>query len=255
MNTYPFPALDLQHCINYVPLLTSKGCPFSCDYCASSRLNPTRATRDPLTVVEEIGFWNKAHGAEDFVFYDDALLMDTESHAGLIFEEIIRSGLRVRFHTPNALHIRWIDARIAHLMKRAGFETIRMGLETAGIDDNHRFDKKVAGAEFQQAVACLQKAGFSERQIGAYLLIGLPGQKTASIEASIRIVRGSGIKPILASYAPIPHTALWAKSVAASRYDLEADPVYCNNAVMPCRKEAFSWTQLSELKQLAAATA
>jgi hypothetical protein len=36
--------------------------------------------------------------------------------------------------------------------------------------------------------------------------------------------------------------------VAASRYDLEADPVFTNNAIMPCQKEPFSWTIISRLK-------
>ena len=35
LDSYPYPALDLQSHINYVPLLTSRGCPFNCAYCAS----------------------------------------------------------------------------------------------------------------------------------------------------------------------------------------------------------------------------
>ncbi|KPJ77144.1 MAG: radical SAM protein [Deltaproteobacteria bacterium SG8_13] len=255
LDSYPYPALDLQHCVNYVPLLTSKGCPFSCAYCASRRLNPNRITRNPEAVAEEIGFWHAAHGVKDFIFYDDALLMDMETHAGPIFEAVASSGINVRFHTPNALHIRWIDSKAARLMKRAGFETIRLGLETAGFGDRRKFDWKVTATEFHSAVACLNKAGFTARQIGVYLLVGLPGQKTTSIEASIQIVRRSGATPILATYSPIPHTALWPQAVAASRYDLKADPVFCNNAVMPCQRETFSWQRLSHLKQLAAATA
>jgi radical SAM superfamily enzyme YgiQ (UPF0313 family) len=255
IDSYPFPALDLQHCINYVPLLTSRGCPLSCAYCASHKLNPNRLTRDPAAVVEEIGYWHAAHGVKDFVFYDDALLMDVETHAGPIFESVARRGLKVRFHTPNALHIRWIDTRTARLMKRAGFETIRLGLETAGFGDHRRLDEKVTVAEFQNAVACLKKAGFTASQIGAYLLVGLPGQRAEAIASSIRIVLEGQITPILASYSPIPHTALWPEAVAASRYDLEADPVFSNNSVQPCQKEVFSWKQLSHLKQLIAATA
>jgi radical SAM superfamily enzyme YgiQ (UPF0313 family) len=255
MDTYPFPALDLQHCINYVPILTSKGCPFSCAYCASRKLAPHRVTRDPVAVAGEIEFWHSAHGVEDFIFYDDALLMDVDAHAGPIFETIANNELKMRFHTPNALHIRWIDPRTAQLMKRAGFETIRLGLETAGFGDRRGIDWKVTAAEFQNAVACLKKAGFDASQVGAYLLVGLPGQETSAIEASIQMVQQSGITPILATYSPIPHTEMWTQAVAASRYELNADPVFCNNAVMPCQKEPFSWEQLSHLKQLIVTTA
>jgi radical SAM superfamily enzyme YgiQ (UPF0313 family) len=207
-------------------------------------------TRDPLRVVDEIRHWNKLSAVEDFVFYDDALLMNSEKHALPIFEEVIRSGLRVRFHTPNALHIRWLDERTAGLMKRAGFETVRLGLETAGFGEDRELDDKVTAAEFKRAVSCLKAAGFDKDQVGAYLLVGMPNQSMAAIETSIRIVTDSRITPIPAYYTPIPHTRLWPEAVASSRYDLEADPVFTNNAVLPCRKAPFSWQFLSSLKML-----
>jgi radical SAM superfamily enzyme YgiQ (UPF0313 family) len=249
LDTFPYPAFDLQSRINYIPLQTSRGCPFACDYCASKKINPIRMTRDPSRVVEEIRYWNAARGVEDFVFYDDALLMDAESHALPIFEGVIESGLRIRFHTPNALHIRWIDPKTADLMKRAGFATVRLGLETVGFDASRNLDSKVTAAEFRRAVKCLKAAGFDRKQVGAYLLAGLPNQSPTSLDASIRTVKEAGITPIPAYYSPIPNTRLWPEAVAASRYDLEADPVFTNNAVLPCRREPFSWSYLAHLKK------
>jgi hypothetical protein len=80
----------------------------------------------------------------------------------------------------------------------------------------------------------------------------LPGQSLAGVEASIAVVKALGLTPVLAHYTPIPHTRLWPAAVAASRYDLTADPIFSNNALMPCRPEAFSWQTVSRLKQLAA---
>jgi hypothetical protein len=42
---------------------------------------------------------------------------------------------------------------------------------------------------------------------------------------------------------------LWPEAVEASRYDLEADPVFSNNAIFPCQPESFSWERLSALKK------
>lgn len=250
LDTYPYPAFELQTKISYVPLLTSKGCPFTCKYCASHFLNPKRMMRSPESVVEEIKYWHEKIGVEDFVFYDDALLLDAEKHATLIFEGIISSGLNLRFHTPNAVHIRGISRQTAQLMFQAGFETLRLGLETAAFDARQELDKKVTAEEFKRAVTCLKAAGFHQNKIGAYLLAGLPGEKLASIEDSIHIVRQNSVTPILAYYTPIPHTALWRKAVASSRYDLESDPVFTNNAILPCQQEPFSWETLSRLKHL-----
>jgi radical SAM superfamily enzyme YgiQ (UPF0313 family) len=155
----------------------------------------------------------------------------------------------IRFHTPNAIHIREISEKTARLMFEAGFETIRLGLETAFFDSRGSLDRKVTETEFCLAVLNLRNAGFRKDQVGAYLLAGLPGQPLSSIRKSIMIVRKNHITPVLAYYTPIPHTKMWESAVASSRYDIEADPVFTNNAVFPCMN-SFSWNIISQLKKL-----
>ena len=251
LETYPYPALELQRKIAYVPLMTSRGCPYECKYCASHVLNKKRMLRHPTSVVEEIKYWHKKYNVHDFAFYDDALLVDSEHHAIPMLEGIIEAGLNIRFHTPNAIHIREISRPIAHLLFQAGFKTLRLGLETAAFDQRPDLDKKLTVHEFRRAVSYLREAGFNRNMIGAYLLVGLPGQDEQSIEHSIRIVIENRITPVLSHYSPIPHTAIWPQAVDSSRYDLESDPIFTNNAIFPCQKDAFSWEKISYLKDLA----
>lgn len=250
LDTYPYPCLDLQHHLSYVPVLTGRGCPYRCAYCASAFLNPGLARRSPGHVVEEILFWHERYGIRDVAFYDDALLIDAPDHLLPILDGLIRRGSPVRLHTPNALHIRPLTAEVARLLRRAGFKTIRLGLETAVFSGRETLDRKVAPTDFEQATKHLRDAGFGGDEVGAYLLCGLPGQDMADLEASIRIVRANGVRPILAQYSPIPHTDMWDAAVKASRYDLEADPIYQNNSIFPCQKTPFSWKTLSRLKAL-----
>ena len=148
LDAYPYPAFDLQRRIPYVSLLTAKGCPFNCPYCASRYLQPSHQRRSADAVVAEIEYWYGSHGVRDFVFYDDALLVDEQDHALPMLEGIIRAGLPIRFHTPNALHIRGISAQNARLMAAAGFETIRLGLETIAFEERNSIDRKVTADEF-----------------------------------------------------------------------------------------------------------
>jgi radical SAM superfamily enzyme YgiQ (UPF0313 family) len=251
LDAQPYPAFDLQRRINYIPLLTSRGCPFDCAYCASSYLEPVMRRQSPRRVAAEIEYWHRRHDVHDFAFYDDALLVDARQHALPLLEAIIQKGLKVFFHTPNALHIRAITLELARMLFRAGFHTVRLGLETTAFEARRGLDRKVSEEEFRQAVDCLKAAGFRSDRIGAYLLAGLPGQSIASVEQAIRVVKAAGITPVPAHYTPIPHTRLWPAAVAASRYDLAADPVFANNAIFPCCSEGFSWRTLSGMKQLA----
>jgi radical SAM superfamily enzyme YgiQ (UPF0313 family) len=253
LDSYPYPAFDLQETIPYTVLMTSKGCPFSCPYCASKKLAPGRMIRSPDSVLEEIRYWHEKFGVLDFALYDDAFLINPEAHAKPLLEKIASSGMTLRFHTPNALHIREMDLETAVLMKRAGFYTIRLGLETAAFEEGDALDGKVTENHFKRAVFSLKAAGFQREQIGAYLLVGLPFERQQAVSDSIAAVKAAGITPVPAYYSPIPGTGLWPKAVIASRYDLQSDPLYTNNAVFPCRKEPFTWEWITALKKQIAA--
>lgn len=250
LDNLPYPALDLQHKISHVPLLTGRGCPNRCAYCASGYLSPVFSRRSPANVVEEIIFWRSKYGVVDFAFYDDALLFSPETHIKLILKGLVDRKADVRLHTPNALHVRYMDDDMAFLMKRAGFYTIRLGVETTDFSERRGLDRKISENDFFKAAASLKKAGFERQQIGAYLLVGLPGQTFEEVEHSIREVLSAGLTPVLTYYTPIPHTALWEQAVQYSPWPVEKDPVFTNNSIWPCRWEGFSWNDLTRLKNL-----
>ena len=250
IDSLPWPAFDLEHHLAHVPIMISRGCPFQCAYCASHRLQPKMCHRGPASVAAEIVHWHDKAGVRDFAFYDDALLVSAERYIVPVLEGVLDAGLKVRFHTPNAMHIREITRALARLMLRAGFHTIRLGLETTAFESRQDMDRKVTEDEFMRAVGHLKAAGFDPSQVGAYLLAGLPGQDVSGVEESIRVVKKAGITPVIAHYTPIPHTPMWEAAVAASRYDLEADPIFTNNAIFPCQSETFSWDVLTRLKNM-----
>jgi len=250
LDAFPFPALDLQGTIAYAPILTSRGCPFSCDYCASSFLEPKVRRRSPENVFREIEHWHRGYQVKNFAFYDDALLVNAKAYAFPLFEKIIASGMDVWFHTPNALHIREITGKAAGLMFKAGFKTIRLGLETADFSADRSYDKKVREDEFLNAIAHLKAAGFEKKQIGAYLLCGLPGQNMDILESSMKFVKKTGILPVLAYYTPIPHTPMWDDAVRNSKFDLLEHPVFTNNTLFPCVSSNIDLNRISQLKNL-----
>ena len=234
---FPYPSYDLLHGLDYVCLQTSSGCPFRCRYCASPFLNAEFTFRDPREVLEEILFWQANYGVEDFAFYDDALLVGFESHLGLLLEQVLKMKRPVRFHTPNALHVRGITPSVANLLFASGFKTIRLGLETADMDLHHDLDGKVSSGEFEKAIRNLTWAGFDRRDLGAYILAGLPAQSVESVAESVQYVVRAGATPYLAEYSPIPHTPLWEKAVSCSPYDLASEPLFHNNTLLPCWNE------------------
>lgn len=251
LDGYPYPALDLLSGLNFIPLLTSRGCPLTCSYCASRLLQPRFRPRRPEAVIEELFYWHTQLGLSEVAFYDDALLVEPENHLLPILEGLVGRGRNFRFHTPNGLHVGLITPRVARWLKKANFATLRLGLETIALGAK-RLDRKVQEGELERALSALQEVGFTRRELGVYLLIGLPGQEDAQIEESIKRVQALGATPVLTQYSPIPHTTLWPEAVQASRFDLANEPLYHNNSVFPCWPK-FSWPRYSHLKNLATA--
>ena len=249
LDALPYPALHLAAGLGFIPLLTSRGCPFACAYCASCFMAPRYQRRSPLAVVEEVQHWQRTLNLTEVALYDDALLVEADTHLLPILEELACRGLSFRFHTPNALHARFINGEVARWLRRANFATLRLGVETTA-PGKERLDQKLEAEELEAALRYLQEAGFSQKDIGVYLLIGLPGQEDEEVAASICRVRELGATPVLALYSPIPGTKLWPEALAASPYDLLNEPLYHNNSLFPCWP-AFSWERYTRLKRLA----
>lgn len=165
-----------------------------------------------------------------------------------LLDEVKKRQLSCRFHCPNGLHVREIDARLSKILYESGFKTIRFGFETADFQLQKNTGGKVQNEELLNAVIHLKNAGYRQEEIGIYLLCGIPDQKTADITHSIDFVLQCGAKPVLAEYSPIPGTKMWPEAAASSAFDIENEPLYHNNSLLCCRNDDFSYDVYSRIK-------
>ena len=249
LRTDLYPAFDLYPQLNYVAVATSRGCPLRCTYCASPFLTKGFFRRDPFEVADEIEYWTGKYRINNIAFYDDALLIEPFKHIIPILKEIIKRGIHCNFHTPNGLHIKEIDEEVGSLLFRTGFKTIRLGFETSDEAMQLETREKVDDQAFKRAVKHLRRAGYSGEEIGVYVMAGLPEQRVGQVEDSIAFVKEAGAKPILVEYSPIPHTPLFEKAKKMSRFDLENEPLYHNNSILPCQWEGFTMTDFKRVKE------
>ena len=244
----PYPCFDLYPQLDFICISTSKGCPFQCTYCASRFLDKGFFRRDPLDVVEEIEYWTTRYDVKNIAFYDDALLIEPHTHIVPILKGVTSRGIRCDFHAPNGLHIREIDKEIADLLFCSQFKTIRLGFETSDETEQIEAGGKVTNQEFQAAVGNLRKAGYSPEEIGVYILAGMPGQRAEEVEESIAYTKEVGARPILVEYSPVPGTSLFAKATRISQFDIENEPLFHNNSILPCLWEGFTLADYRRLK-------
>jgi len=216
---------NFKDSLDYVVLRTSWGCPFSCSFCAIQRLYPQEFIRLPHEMILAYIHDYAKNNVKDFVLYDDAFLFQSE-YSKTLLSGLIKAKLDIRVHTPNALHIKYVDEEIALLLKKSGFTNPHFGLETLDPDLQKLWGDKVNRADVIEGTRALLNAGFKKGEFSVYLLLGYPHQNFKELLDDIGFLYSLGVKVSLAEFSPVPGTALF------SHYGPEfKEPLLHNNSV------------------------
>lgn len=248
-DDFPLPAYHLYPKLDYAAMMTSRGCPYSCSFCATHEFTDTFKRRSPEKVVEEIEFYAAERKIKDISFYDDALFVNADKHIKPILRQVIDKQVNVRFHTPNGLFAKLIDTELAELLVGSGFKTIRLSYETKNADRQQQM-KKVNDTDLENALVRLASAGFQRHEAVIYLIMGLPHQSPQEVQDSIDYVHQLGAKVSLSSFSPIPNTQEW--DIVVNEYGFPPDePLLTNKSVYPLESELFSTNDFERLKAMA----
>ena len=244
------PPWHLYKNITYAPIMTSRGCPYNCTYCATNILNPKFIQRNPDDVISEILQIHSEFGVRHFPFYDDALFFNRDNHIIPILRAITEEELDLVFHTPNGLFANQINEELTILMKSAGFKTIRLSLESTQHQIQKASSYKVTNDNIIDALNFLESAGFNRSEIEIYLIMGLPQQSYNAVLDSMKFVADQGAISRLASFSPIPGTKEWKKAKKLGYVFDDMDPLLTNNSVYICKNRDFTYDNYLELRQM-----
>lgn len=237
---------------NSVSLLASSGCPFKCTYCASNILYSEYSIKPAEKIVGELLYYKNSLKVNNAAFYDDALLYRKQENfyawarAWIKARESSGGGENFAFHLPNAVHAAMIDDECAALMKEAGFKTVRLGYEFYESGKQMESGGKVSGGSLKKAVTNLIKAGFTQKEIGVYILFGHPGCGATEARAAADFVFECGATPHLSLFSPIPGTPD-GRAIFKARPEILYEPLLQNKSVY---FELFSETGYGEYYEL-----
>lgn len=199
------PTWELYPTLNTGVIKLTQGCPFRCSYCYVPQSGVGFAARPLAECVAELEYLVRL-GAKNVAFYDDALLYRPDEALFPFLEAAMQKGICVNFHTPNALHARFLTTQAAELMVRAGVRTFYLGFESHSEAFHSQTGAKVVSEELATAVENLRRAGADMEQVTAYEMLGHPRFEAQQLEGSMRFAAGLGIRVMLSEFSPIPGT-------------------------------------------------
>lgn len=219
LDQLPFPAWDLidveryrkiwleRHGYFSMNMVTTRGCPYHCNWCAKPIWGQRYNVRSPENVVAELQWLKQTYHPDHIWFADDIVGLKPgwikrfadlveQNDARVPFKCLSRVDLLVREET--------IDA-----FRRAGCKIIWVGAESGS---QHILDAMEKGTRVEQIVEAAHKLHQAGIQVGFFLQFGYPGETRADIEKTLQMVRDCRPDDIGMSVSyPLPGTPFFER--------------------------------------------
>jgi radical SAM superfamily enzyme YgiQ (UPF0313 family) len=223
LDTLPFPAFGLFPMDKYtgkLPMITSRGCPFACVFCASSEIWKRKwRARSPENIIEEVQYLIKQFGATPIDFHDDGFNMNLK-RVNAICDAFIAKKVKVPWGI-RGFRADMVNTATAKKMRRAGCSHVAIGIESANPEMLTRMGKKESIEQIAAGIKTLRSAGIDV--IGQFM-IGNPGETIDTVKQSIKFAGTSGLtKAIFGTAVPFPKTGLWKYVEENGRFLVEPD--------------------------------
>lgn len=216
LDALPFPSRDLLELDKYTAkieempttsLITSRGCPFNCSFCSSSRFCGFRwRARSAKNIVDELEHLKKDFGYRACYFVDDNFTLSPK-RVNQICDEMIRRKLNMSWWSLSRADTIVKNKEMVKKMAQAGAYMIFMGVESADEETLNTYGKRENLSIIKKAFSILKNYGI---RIWASFILGAQNEKKKMIEATIRLAKV--LDPHAAQFSiltPYPGTALW----------------------------------------------
>lgn len=165
-------------------LISSRGCPFHCTFCAWPQLMYGHAfrARDPLKVVDEIEYLKNKNKIKEYYFDDDTFTINPP-RVMAICQEIIKRKINLPFEC--LARVNTVSPEMLEIMGQAGCRVIRYGVESANPEILKNINKQITPEQIIAAFKNTKKAGIKTH---ATVMFGLPGESKETIKETIDFV-------------------------------------------------------------------
>lgn len=207
LKKMPLPAYDLVNMSLYdrYNVITSRGCPFNCNYCASNVITGNKVYyRDPYDVVTEIEYLIGNYGKKMIWFSDDTFTGNIE-YTNRLLDIIISKELEIEWSCLT--RVNRTNFELLEKMKEAGCKYISYGIETGDPEMLINLNKGIKLSEIKDALDATQRAGI---EAYGFFLVGYPGENESTIQSTFDLIKKSALKGVsFAIVIPLPGTLLW----------------------------------------------
>lgn len=219
LDALPFPAWDLVDVPRYqaiwrrhhgyysMNMVTTRGCPYHCNWCAKPIWGQRYNVRSPENVVAEMKWLQQIYHPDHIWFVDDILGLKP-GWLSRFAERVAAEDARIPFKCLNRADLLLRDGAVEAL-GRAGCSTVWIGAESGSQKVLDAMEKGIRVEQIAESAARLHAAGI---QVGFFLQFGYPVEDREDIEQTLQMVRACAPDDIGISVSyPLPGTRFYER--------------------------------------------
>jgi radical SAM superfamily enzyme YgiQ (UPF0313 family) len=166
IDTIPFP--DRGKCGSQAPILTSRGCPYKCNFCSSSTFWKGVRWHSADYVMEEVKYIKMTYPSVVSISIMDDLFTSNKKRL-----KEIHSKWNYNFHLEGFVRSNTFDKETGLIMKDMGFKSIRFGAESGSDEMLRKLNKQATVEDHQRTIDICNKIGVEAQ---ASFMYDLPGE-------------------------------------------------------------------------------
>ncbi len=195
---YNFTSLDVSHYSKYLPLFSSRGCRYRCNFCSERKLIGQFRCHSPKYLIEQIKILKNKHKNSNFIFCDSLINFDLRW-----LEELLKLMLKEKLNIKWEAQIRITNnfpPKLARLMKQSGCYNLFIGLESASDKILKAMNK---GFQSKDALSFFKILIKARLHFEISLIFGYPQESNEDFEKTLQfIVKNKKIIPKIAQANP-----------------------------------------------------
>ena len=221
IDTIPFPARHhlpneryysfITRRLNFTALLTSRGCPFKCIFCAQRGKLRLRSAEN---VLDEISECYERYGVREIDLFDTTFTAD-KARVREICRGITDRGLDLEWTLRTRCDV--VDRDLLQTMAGAGCRLIMYGIESADEGILKTLNKNISIERIRDVIGWTHEAGIATL---GFFMLGSPGETHETVARTIRMARDLDLDHIqVTKTTPFPGTELYDEYVRETEDD------------------------------------
>ena len=197
-------------------MVSSRGCPYRCNWCAKPIYGNRYHARSPVSVASEMRYL-KARFQPDHIWFADDIFALSPKWTLAFADAVERLDAQVPFKMQSRCDLMTRDT--VEALRRAGCAEVWMGAESGSQRILDAMDKGTRVRDIYRARENLRGHGI---RACFFLQFGYPGETWNEIEETIRMVRETRPDDIGVSVSyPLPGTRFYRTGQRAARAEIE----------------------------------